>query len=284
MLVPETALSQQWLPVRTGKLFGISGMALVAQQSNTASFLIVHDSKKPGQGRLATITTTGRGQPRYLPLNWPDQSLPTDLEGLTAIPGQSNSSFMASTSAGKVYHLRFDASSKMVRLLKVFDLPHVPQGSELEGFSVQELNNQLLAVWAHRGAGLEAAVVYWGLLNPNTYQITQTESTRLKVPWPVSTNVRHVSDLKVDPAGVLFIAAATDPGDDGPFQSAVYVAGVFDVDDTGVTLRQNSQLVSLSRFDAHKVEGLELVPGEAGGLIVGTDDENRGSAVSWMGR
>ncbi len=67
-------------------------------------------------------------------------------------------------------------------------------------------------------------------------------------------NVRHVSDLKVDPAGVLFIAAATDPGDDGPFQSAVYVAGVFDVDDTGVALRQNSQLVSLSRFDAHKVE------------------------------
>ncbi len=156
-------------------------MALVAQHSDTASFLIVHDSKKPGQGRLATVTTRDKGL-QYLPLNWPDNQEPTDLEGLTAIPGKSSSSFMASTSAGKVYHLRFDASSKMVRLLKVFDLPNVPQGSELEGFSVQELNNQLLAVWAHRGAGLETAVVYWGLLNPNTYQITQTASTRLKYP------------------------------------------------------------------------------------------------------
>jgi len=60
----------------------------------------------------------------------------------------------------------------MVRLLKVFDLPNVPQGSELEGFLCEELNNQLLTVWAHR-AGLEAAVVV-GAAESNTYQITQT--------------------------------------------------------------------------------------------------------------
>jgi len=259
-------------------------MALVEQQSNSLSFLIVHDSKKPGQDRLATITiTTGnKGQPRYLPLNWPDnRELPNDLEGLTAIPGAS-SAFMASTSAGKVYHLEFDPASQTVKLLKVFDLLNVPQGSELEGFSVQEINKQLLAVWAHRGAGSEAAVLYWGLLHPITYQITQTGSTRLQVPWPVA-NVRHVSDLKVDSAGVLFIAAATDPGDNGPFQSAVYVAGVFDVHDNKVAFRRSPNFVSLSRFDAHKVEGIELVPGQAGGIIVGTDDENMGSALSWIG-
>jgi len=38
----QTSPIQQWLPVRNGKLFGISGMALVGKAKlTTASFLIV---------------------------------------------------------------------------------------------------------------------------------------------------------------------------------------------------------------------------------------------------
>jgi hypothetical protein len=143
---------------------------------------------------------------------------------------------------------------------------------------LQKINGQLLAVWAHRGEDKQPAIVYWGRLDLNTYQITQIGSARLEVPWPVSA-VRHISDLKVDPTGILFITSATDNGDDGPFESAVYVAGAFEIRDQQITFRQNSQLVPLYRFKYHKFEAIELVPGQTGGVIVGSDDENMGSSV-----
>ena len=93
----------------------------------------------------------------------------------------------------------------------------------------------------------------------------------------------HISDLKVDPTGVLFISSAKDPGNDGSFESAVYIADVFNSDRNQIRFRQNSELVPLYRFDEHKIEAIELVPGQTGGVIFGTDDENRGSSIyrSW---
>jgi hypothetical protein len=278
-LVPQSVLAQQWRPVRGGILFGISGMALFEQQSGSQSFLIVHDNKENGQGRLAIITIRGQDSPQYFPVNWSSSTpLPIDLESITIVPGTSEPTFMAASSAGKVYHFRLDASKQNVSILKVFDLLNIPQGNNFEGFALQNINGQLVAVWAHRGADQQPGVLYWGRLNLNTYQITQVGSARLQVPFPVSA-VRHVSDLKVDPAGVLFITSASDNGDDGPFESAVYVAGAFGMRNQQIAFQQNSQLVPLYRFNYHKIEAIELVPGRSGGAIVGTDDENMGSSV-----
>lgn len=278
-LLPHPVLSQQWRPVRGGILFGISGMALLEQQDNSHSFLIVHDNKQEAQGRLGIIAVQGKASPEYFPLNWPSgTNLPVDLESLTAVPGTSPPTFMAVTSTGNVYHFRLDASKQNVSILKVFALPDIPQGSNIEAFSLQRINGQLLAVWAHRGTDQDPAVLYWGWLDPNTNQITQIGSATIRVPLPASA-LRHISDLKVDSAGVLFITSATDNGDDGPFESAVYVAGAFGIRDRQIAFQQNSQLVPLYRFNYHKIEALELVPGQAGGLIVGTDDENMGSSV-----
>lgn len=278
-LMPQSVLSQQWRPVRGGIQFGISGMALLEQPSGSHSFLIVHDNKGKGQGRLAIVTIKGEESPQYFPVNWPSgTALPLDLESLTAVPESSEPAFMAATSGGKVYHFRLGATNQNISIVKVFDLPNIPQGSNFEGFALQKINGQLLAVWAHRGEDKQPAIVYWGRLDLNTYQITQIGSARLEVPWPVSA-VRHISDLKVDPAGILFITSATDNGDDGPFESAVYVAGAFEIRDQQITFRQNSQLVPLYRFKYHKVEAIELVPGQTGGVIVGSDDENLGSSV-----
>ena len=278
-LVPQSVLSQQWRPVRGGIQFGISGMSLLNQQNGSAAFLIVHDNKQDDLGRLAIITIKGEESPQYLPVKWPSGTpLAIDLESLTAVPGTSEPTFMAATSAGKVYHLRLDTSKQTISILKVFDLPKSPQGSNFEGFAVQKIDGQLLAVWAHRGENDDPAVLYWGRLNPNTYQITQIGSSKLKVPFPISA-VRYISDLKVDSAGVFFISSATDNGNDGPFESAVYVAGSFDIREQKIAFRQNSQLVPLYRFKYHKVEAIELVPGRSGGLIVGSDDENMGGSV-----
>jgi len=272
--------AQQWVPVRGGIKFGISGIALLEQKLDVLTFLIVHDNKGgKEEGRLAIITLESQNPPQYLPLNWPkNEDLPIDLESLTTLPGAGEQTFLASTSAGKVYHLQVDISSQEVAILQVFDLPGMAQGSNLEGFALQEIDGKLLAVWAHRGAAQEPAVIYWGVLNLDTYQITLQGSDSLRVPWPVG-QVRHISDLKVDSAGILYITAATDNGNDGPFQSAVYTAGVFTVTSNQLQFRENPAFVPLYRLDYHKVEAIELIPGAAGGVVLGTDDENLGSSI-----
>jgi len=95
----------------------------------------------------------------------------------------------------------------------------------------------------------------------------------LKVPYS-ATNTRHISDVKVDPSGAVFITSASDPGNDGPFASAFYCAGTFNLSDT-----QSPALTRLFTFDYHKVEAFEFVPGASGGIAFGTDDENLGAAI-----
>jgi len=270
--------AQPWRPVRGSILFGISGMVLLEQQEGSTSFLIVHDNKGVGEGRLAMIKVIGEQAPEYLPINWSHQPLPIDLEALTAVPGQSPPTFMALTSSGTVYHFRLNGNLQNVSVLNVFNLPNLPEGTNLEGFALQQIHDKLLVVWAHRGKDEEPGVLYWGLLDLETNEITPQGSARLTVPFPVG-NVRHISDIKVDSAGIVYITSASDNGNDGPFQSAVYVAGGLSLQDNRIVFRQNQALVPIYRLNYHKVEAIELVPGTAGGIILGTDDENMGSSV-----
>ena len=273
-LIPQIAIAQLWRPVRGGILFGISGMVLVNQQNDSRSFLVVHDNKGKNPDRLAIVTVTGKEAPQYFPVNWlANAELPSDLEALTAVP--STSDFMVLASAGTAYHIRLDAVKKTVSVLKVFDLPNIPKGSNFESFALQNIDGKLLAVWAHRGEGIDPAVIYWGVLDLATYQIVQQGSAILKVPFPTG-NVRHISDLKIDSAGVVFITSATDNGDDGPFDSVVYVAGSFSINGK-FQFRQS--LTPIFHLPYHKIEAIELLPGKTGGLALGTDDENMGASI-----
>jgi hypothetical protein len=274
--------AQEWQPVRGGIPFGISGIALLEQQTNSLNFLIAHDNKQKNQGRLATISIKGKNTPEYFPLNWQSNiTLPIDLEALTSVPGTSNS-FIAIASSGKAYHLKFQPANKTISVIKEFNLSAIPPESNLEAFALQDIDNKLVAVWAHRGEGEQPAIIYWGTIDLTKYQITNLGSANFKVPFPTG-KVRHISDLKIDSAGIVYITSASDAGDDGPFQSAVYVAGYMSWRSNKLVWRQSLQLLPLYRTDYHKIEGMELVPGAAGGLIVGTDDENFGSYVYMIG-
>lgn len=273
--VAARAQSPQWRPVRGGILYGISGMALVEQAQGRATFLVVHDNKDAGQGRAALVRVAGAQQPEYVPLQWPQDKLPKDLEGLAAVPGQP-ATYMALASAGRVYQIRLREAEQAVEVLKVFDLPNVPKDSNFESLALQQLGAQTLIAWAHRGEGADAGVLYWGTLDLKTGAITHTHSARVVVPW-AGEHVRHVADLKVDAAGVAYAASAADAGDNGPFSSAVYVAGAFRPAGDEIAFAPVPVLTRLWQFPYHKIEALELVPGAAGGVVFGTDDENMGS-------
>ncbi|MFN6514598.1 MAG: hypothetical protein RMY29_008860 [Nostoc sp. CreGUA01] len=282
LLISHQVWAQDWRPVRGGIPFGISGMALIEQQSNSLDFLIVHDNKKPHQSRLAIVSLQEKKQPEYLPLNWPNQTeLPIDLESLTSVP-QKKSDFIAVTSTGKAYYLRLDIADKNISLIKEFDLPAITQKTNLEAFGLQYLDGKIVAIWGDRGEAETPATIYFGEFNPKTYEIKFSGYGNFQVPFP-SGNVRHISDLKVDSSGIVYITSASDAGDDGPFQSAVYVAGYLGLCGNYINWRSHPQLVPIYRSYYHKIEAMELVPGAQGGVIVGTDDENLGSYVYIVG-
>lgn len=279
--LPHPGLAGEWIPVKGGKLYGISGMALFHQDKKVISLLIVHDNKKKNQTRLAVISLDKAGYPPlYQPISWPDHvELPVDLEGLVSLPGPPHQTFLALASDGHVYHLHIVESQKRAEVLHVFQVPEVSEHANFEALGIQPLNEGFLIVWADRGKDTRPSSLFWGVLDLARYQISGVHKIEIRVPWPLRSEVRHISDLKINSNGVLIISSASDPGDDGPFQSAIYLAGVFGISADGVNFHQNPKLTRILNMDFKKVEALELVPGEWGGLMLGTDDENFGSSL-----
>ncbi len=284
LFISQQALkSQQWFPVRDGILYGISGMVVVKQEGNSLDLLVVHDNKKPNQGRLGMVKIKGNNSPEYFPLEWQVNSeLPIDLEALALFPNQASSSknnisYMALSSSGKVYHFNF-SSGNTISLIKTFDLPGLDKSSNLEAFALQEIGGKLIATWAHRGEGEKPAIMYWGELDSATYKIKIAGSTTIKTPLK-SPNLRHISDIKVDSSGLTYITSAIDNGDDGPFESAVYIAGTFKVRDNQVVFQQNLPMTPIGNYDQRKIEAIDFLPNGKGGMVLGTDDENMGSSI-----
>lgn len=277
-LAPLPALAQAWQPVRGSILYGISGMAPLAETETGVEMLVVHDNKREGEGRLGVVAQTDADWLSYRPLDWSSGApLPVDLEALTAIP-EVGSSYVAVESDGTAYHLFVDPDTEVVTLLGTFELPELPEGSNIESFALQTLDGGTVAVWAHRGRGEEPAMLYWATFDPETYTFGDVSAEAIAVPYPEGDGVRHLSDVTIDEAGAIYGTAASDLGDDGPFASAVYLIGVLAVDATGVRLRR-SRLVPLTSDRFRKVEAIARVPGAQGGLWLGTDDETFGSFV-----
>lgn len=272
------AQTSQWRPVSGNRRDNISGMALIEQAGDKISFFIVNDNKKPEQNHVALLSIEGRAAPKYTPLRWIGEEVPTDLEAITAVPSTANN-FMMLTAAGRVFHVELDRQNNSVRVLKSFDVPSMPSDHDFEAFALQKVGSLLLAVWADRGLGQKPAQIFWSRFDFKTAAFSHVGSAKVNVPFSTE-NTRHISDVKVDGSGAVFITSASDPGNDGPFASAVYFAGTFNIcNSQQITFVQPSQLVRLFRFDHHKVEALELVLGARGGLVFGTDDENLGAAI-----
>lgn len=278
-LLGSTASAQTWRPVASGKTKGISGLATLPTSDAGRSFLVVHDNKKPDQVRVATVTVSGNQPPRYAPLTWLGDDLPVDLEALAAIP-DTPGTYIALTSKGAAFHIRYDAEKKGVTVLKRFDLPNAGDKTEFEGFDLHRFGDTLLAVWADRGDTKTPGMLYWATLDLKTFTFGNRFSAPVSVPFP-TTETRPISDLRIDAGGTVFVTASRDPGDEGPFESALYTVGSFHKTDDDVDFTANPAPIRLRVFADHKIEALELVPGPTGGIVFGTDDEDFGGWLLW---
>jgi hypothetical protein len=281
-----------WQRLGTGFSEGISGLAVVESDSGHTLLLAVHDNKNDRQKRLSLIERKPGKSARWKEVEWsstlpaPDDRPPNDLEAICRIP-QKEGEFIAATSAGRLYRFHFVPQSGEMKLLKAADLPAESRSPEIESFDLQKIAGKWIAVWAGRGDSDKPAELHWAQFNPETLLVEAHQASdalanetlrkaAVKAVWP-QVHTRHISDLRLTQEGAVFGVATSDPGDTGPFASALYFFGYL----TGSPL-QFTPSSEPSRFyitRQHKIEAVEFLPGPSGGVILASDDENAGGAV-----
>ena len=121
-------------------------------------------------------------------------------------------------------------------------------------------------------------MIFCSTIEPATLTFGEAHPLEVRAPWPTE-HTRHISDLRLLSDATILAASAADPGDDGPFSGAVYIARTLQPAADRVELITAQPATRLFTTTAHKIEAIELVPGADGGLLIGSDDENLGAAV-----
>jgi hypothetical protein len=259
-LLPTPSLAATtWTQLATGSTRGISGLA-----PSTSGWVIARDNKVAGQNRIALLS------PGFTvtELTWPGTA-PQDLESLSAVPGVPNR-YVTCTSARKCSVI--DIAGTAITVRRTFTLPG--SGTTNESFVLTSVTGRTVALWADRGSPSAAGKLHAAFVDLSAWTFGQVATASVRVPWPTGP-IRHVSDAAVV-NGHVIVSSATDPGDSGPFDSAVYDVGTLGRTSTRATLAVHTP-TELGRFPGHKVEGLTCA---AGTDLLGTDDEKAGGAVA----
>ncbi|MFE0426650.1 hypothetical protein [Streptomyces sp. NPDC058953] len=271
---PATA-DDGWVPTGPGITSGVSGIATAASGADPGDLLVVHDNKRTGQPRVSRVRIAADGSAEALPLRWDGPRLPVDLEALSDVPGRPGE-FVALESSGRGYHLRL--RDRSVGVVREFTVPGVVTGDNYESFALARRGGRLVALWAHRGQDADPGSVRLARLEWETLRFGPPRAVDVTVPYPAE-RVRHISDADVTYSGRLVTSAASDPGDDGPFRSAVYDLGRIVIGAAGEpVLERRARPLRLGVFGGHKVEAVACVS-DAPRTVLGTDDENLGGWV-----
>ncbi|MAD52401.1 MAG: hypothetical protein CMF79_07530 [Candidatus Marinimicrobia bacterium] len=267
-LLCDLSAQEDWLLVGEERSVAISGIARVGGQT-----IVVHDNKREYEGRIGIVTESGEGL-KYRILEWPDETLPFDVEALTAIPG-SVTDMIAMESQGKCHWLVFDQAKMRLAYNGFIQIPKIKWPTNLEGFGLMKVGDKFLAAWGHRGKSKYPGKLFWGWLVFNSRTVEAVDSIEISVEWPTE-HVRHIADLKINEFGDCWIVATSDPGDDGPFSSALYHIGRFQIEDNQINFYQILSRKPAFKFETHKVEGFDFIDN---GIITATDDENFGGSI-----
>jgi hypothetical protein len=247
-----------WQQVGSGITEGISGLAPAA-----GGWLVARDNKGSGQNRISMITGPGR----VAPMTWPGTP-PQDLESLAAVPGAPGR-WAALTSGGD--GTIFSISGSTVVIQRRFAVPS--GNANIESLAFTASGATVIAVWSTRGSSSTPAKVHAATFEPTTGFFGRVATGTVSVPYPTA-DARHVSDLAT--VGTrLVVSSASDPGPDGPYDSALYDIGAVTVAGGRAVLTMQTPR-SLGTFPGHKIEGIAC-SGTAG--LLGTDDENQGGWV-----
>ncbi|MBB5850316.1 hypothetical protein ACFQ05_24190 [Amycolatopsis umgeniensis] len=272
LFLPSTASAGDgWESIGAGMTSGASGVAVLAHDEDRIDALVVRDNKKPGENRAVRVRLD-RGQVSKVdPIDWPGE-LPVDLEAAEAVPGKAGE-FIALASDGKGFHIRLDG--RRLKVLGAFRVPKGDPDDNYEGFALKKVNDRLFAVWADRGQDARPATLHSAEFSVSKLSFKKPKSIPFRVAYPTA-DVRHASDVEITADGRVLISAASDPGDDGPFDSAVYAAGVLRSDGS---IALSPVPAKIGDFPGHKIEAMTCLSRSCGSLLYGTDDEAAGGRL-----
>lgn len=254
---------------------GISGITAIDEEH----FLVVHDRKKPHDPRLSILNWKKGGKPFYTRLEWCDNdNFPVDLEAITAIPNHKNE-YLLLESKGKVTRIQF-SDPNLCKVTAQFDLPTATAKSNMEGLALHCFTEDCLLAWGERGDDKTPAVLSWAQfdIKENQLNTTDVKSFEFKAPYP-QANLRSISELAIDNSGKVWVASSSDPGDEGPFQSALYHLGGFTQAKNQIEWKAMKEIKPFARYETDnvKIEGLVFTPK---GVIMGAENENLGGKIA----
>ena len=210
-------------------------------------------------------------------MSWPTENLPIDLETLSDIPGLDNE-YIAMGSWGFCYWIKLDLQSNKIDLIKEFRIPDSGPPLNLESFLILRKNKKIYAAWAHRGSDSEEAILFWGSISLFDEDITISleDSVLINVPWPLVAK-RHMSDMDIDNNNILWASATSDPGDNGPYETAIYKIGSFSFKNENINFNVAESFPKQFVFANNKVEALTVINNK---IVFATDVENLGAAIN----
>ncbi|MFB9902701.1 hypothetical protein [Allokutzneria oryzae] len=242
--------------------------------TGNGDFLIVRDNKEARQNRAALVSFTGGTVSRVRPLTW-HGPVPVDLESIAAVPGRPGQ-FVALSSSGK--GMRVVLAGDRVVVLRTFTVPAVQDKDNYEGFALTVVKGRTVAVWANRGQDSRPGRLIAAEVDLGRMEFGPITSATIRAPYP-KKDVRHISDIVVTDSGRVLASAATDSGDDGPFDSAVYPAADLSVDNGAVALKPVQDNREIARYPDRKIEAMTCLTPSCDRMLLGTDDENLGGWV-----
>ena len=265
-------IDERWMYVSGKRELSVSGIATTTSED---TYLVVHDNKKKGQLRAGLVNLSADSL--YRGLGWPVKDLPIDLEALTNISGMEDQ-YIAMGSWGFCYWLALDLSTNRLKLIKEFRIPGSGPPLNLESLVLWFAGNSWYISWAHRGSVKEPSILFWGSIDlfSEVVTIQKEDSIFVSVPWPI-LDKRHMSDMDLDRDGILWAAATSDPGDDGPYQSGIYKIGKFQKQNGKMEFLIADSFPKQFVFQRNKVEALTIAGNK---MVFATDDENLGAAIN----
>jgi len=265
-------IDERWQFISGKRELAVSG---ISPTTDKDKYLVVHDNKKKGQLRVGLIDINADSL--YIGLEWPTKTLPMDLEALSDIPGLENE-YIAMGSWGFCYWIKLDLQSQTIDLIKEFRIPGSGPPLNLENLLILGEGDNLYVAWAHRGSDHEESILYWGSISlfDEDIAISVIDSVFINIPWPLTAK-RHMSDMDIDNNNILWTSATSDPGDNGPYKSAIYKIGLFEIVKEKINFNISQPFTKQFVFEKNKVEALAVINNK---IVFATDDENLGSAIN----
>lgn len=231
----------------------------------------------------------------YAPLDcdWSmaEEGRSSDLESVHAIIGRPGE-FLAAESGywqgqfGRVFHLKVSGQKNdwKCELLDVMQLPPELNG-EVEGLVAKQLSDGSVVVMlgirggatAYGPARIVTGYVYGPEQSPWDLNFDAMGNGGTELAWPVTSwapFARHISDMYLDSADRLWIAAAEDNGNAGPFRSFIFMATDGWYQDYPVGTWQASPY--FWEIDGVKIEAIAAPSTPGSVLCYATDDEDYG--------